>query len=45
MAQQVEGTSNIGENEFDVFLLNKGVSRETINKLIENGLNTMYVHF
>ena len=45
MAQQVEGTSDAssGENEFKLFLENKGVSTKTIQSLIQSGLNTMYV--
>ena len=45
MAQQVEGTSNDGENEFEKILSNNGVSSQTIRKLVENGLDTMYVTY
>ena len=44
MAQQVEGTMDAdpGENEFISFLDKKGLSIQTIQSLIQNGVNTMY---
>eukprot|EP01084_Bolivina_argentea_P082681 149699_1 len=44
MAQQLEGTSNSGENElneFTEYLTSKGVSNITIQKLIQNELTTI----
>ena len=43
MAQQLEGTMNSGENEVSQYLSNQGVSNDTIQKLIQNELNTVYV--
>eukprot|EP01084_Bolivina_argentea_P301014 519188_1 len=44
MAQQLEGTSNSGENELDEFaeyLNSKDISKNTIQKLIQNELTTI----
>ena len=43
MAQQLEGTDNSGENELSQYLLSQEVSKDTVEKLIENKLTKMYV--
>ena len=46
MANQLEGTSNPGEcNEFKEFLREYKVSDTTMDSLVANGLETMYVKY
>ena len=42
MAQQVEGTGNNGENEFELWLKNNGVKQKMIKKLIKE-MDSVYV--